>query len=309
MSPSGKAAPVRVGRRVIDISSPDKVLFPDVGVTKLELAEHYARVGSAMLPYVRDRPVTMHVFPSGLDARGVYIKKAPQHFPDWMPRVTVEKREGQTSMALITEAAAPVFLAGQNCITLHVWPARADDLRHPDRLIFDFDPPEGTSFDDVRAAALATGELLRELGLVPFAQTSGSRGLHVVAPVRRDVGFEEARAFAHAVGERLSASDDRLTVEFRIAKRGGRIYVDTTRNAYAQHSVAPFAVRAKPGAPVAMPLAWEELSDGSVTSSQQWTVRDVEARLADAGDPWKGMGRSARSLGKAAARLGVASGG
>lgn len=302
------SAPVRAGRRVIDVSSPDKVLFPDDGITKLDLAQHYARAGPLMLPHVRDRPITMHVFPGGLARPGVYIKKAPPHFPGWIPRVTVEKRDGQTSMALAREAAALVFLAGQNCITPHVWPARADDLRSPDRLIFDFDPPDGTDFADVRDAALATGDLLRAIGLVPFAQTSGSRGLHVIAPIRRGEPFEDARTFAHAVGERLAADDDRFTVEFRIAKRGGRIYVDTTRNAYAQHSVAPFAVRAKPGAPVAVPLRWEELSDGSVTSSRQWTLRTVADRLSDAGDPWQGIGRSARSLRKAAAKLGAGAG-
>jgi bifunctional non-homologous end joining protein LigD len=294
---------VRAGRRSIAISSPDKVLFPDSGVTKVELAEHYARVGPAMVPHVRDRPVTMHVFPGGLDASGVYIKKAPRHFPDWMPRVTVKKRDGETSMAMISEAAALVFLANQNCITPHVWPARADDLLRPDRLIFDFDPPEGTDFADVRAAARATGDLLRSVGLVPFVMTSGSRGVHVITPLRRDVAWEEARGFADAVGERLAEDDpEHLTTAFRIAKRGGRIYVDTTRNAYAQHGVAPYAVRAKPGAPVATPLRWEELSDSGL-SSGSWDIHTIVDRLESEGDPWKGMGRSARSLRKAAQAL------
>jgi len=297
------AAKVRAGRRAIDISSADKVMFPDVGVTKLELAEHYARVGKVMLPHVRDRPVTMHVFPGGLARPGVYIKKAPPHFPDWIPRVTVAKREGSTAMAVVDEAATLVFLANQNCITPHFWPARVDDLAKPDRLIFDFDPPEGTDFADIRAGARATGELLREVGLVPFAMTSGSRGLHVITPLRRDAGWDEARAFADAVGERVAADDpDHLTTAFRIAKRGGRIYVDTTRNAYAQHGVAPYAVRAKPGAPVATPLWWEELSDSSLVADS-WNIRTIGDRLADGGDPWKGMGRSARSVRKAARAL------
>jgi bifunctional non-homologous end joining protein LigD len=296
-------AKVRAGRRSVPISSPDKVLFPDAGVTKLDLAEHYARVGPVMVPHVRDRPVTMHVIPRGLDRPGVYIMKAPSHFPGWMPRVTVAKRDGETSMAMANESAALVFLAGQNCITPHVWPARADDLSKPDRLIFDFDPPEGTDFADVRAAARATGEILRSVGLVPFAMTSGSRGLHVIAPLRRAAGWDDARAFADAVGERLAADDpDHLTTAFRIAKRGGRIYVDTTRNAYAQHSVAPYAVRATPGAPVATPLRWEEL-DHACLSSQGWNVRTIGDRLDSGGDPWKGIGRSARALGKAAERL------
>ena len=304
MSPAASApAKVRAGRRQIAISSPDKVMFPDAGVTKLELAEHYARTGPVMLPHVRDRPVTMHVFPSGLGGPGIYIKKAPPHFPDWITRVTVAKKDGETSMALANDPATLVFLAGQNCITPHVWPARADDLSKPDRLIFDFDPPEGTNFADVRAAARATGDLLRDLGLAPFAMTSGSRGLHVIAPIRRDVGWDEARAFADAVGERLADDDsEHLTTAFRIAKRGGRIYVDTTRNAYAQHGVAPYAVRAKPGAPVATPLRWEELDDKRL-SSQSWNVRTIGERLDAEGDPWQGMSRNARSLKKPIARL------
>jgi bifunctional non-homologous end joining protein LigD len=291
---------VRAGRRSIAISHPDKVMFPGDGITKLELAEHYARVAPAMLPHVRDRPVTMHVFPSGVDGSGIYIKKAPSHFPDWIERVTVEKQGGTVDMAIANDAAALVFLANQNCVTPHVWPARSADLQHPDRLIFDFDPPGGTNFADVSAAARATGDLLRDVGLEPFAMTSGSRGLHVVAPIRRDAGWDAARSFARAAAERLvDAHPDKLTVEHRIAKRGGRIYVDITRNAYGQHSVAPYGVRAKPGAPVATPLRWDELNDPELRSNR-WTIRTIGDRLESEGDPWKGIGRNARSLAKAA---------
>ena len=294
---------VRAGRRKIAISHPDKVLFPDDGITKIDLARHYAEVAPAMVPHTRDRPVTMHVFPSGLDRDGIYIKKAPPHFPDWIGRVTVEKQGGTVDMALANDAATLVFLANQNCITPHVWPARADDLMRPDRVIFDFDPPEGTKFADIRAAARATGDLLRDLGLVPFAMTSGSRGLHVVAPLRREAGWEVVRAFAHDVGARIASEDSRrLTVEHRIAKRDGRIYVDTTRNNYAQHAVAPYAVRAKPGAPVATPLRWEELDDRKLAANR-WTIRTIGDRLASESDPWKGIGRHARSFPRAAERL------
>jgi bifunctional non-homologous end joining protein LigD len=294
---------VRAGRRSIDISHADKVLFPGEGVTKLDLARHYAAVAPAMVPHTRARPLTMHVFPRGIDGPGVYIKKAPSHFPDWIGRVTVDKQGGTVRMAIANDAAALVYLANQNCITPHVWPARADDLREPDRVIFDFDPPDGTDFADVRAAARATGDLLRDIGLAPFAMTSGSRGLHVVAPLRRSASWETVRAFAHAVGERLAEDDPkRLTVEHRIAKRGGRIYVDTTRNNYAQHAVAPYAVRAKPGAPVATPLAWDELDDAKLAANR-WTIHTIGDRLRSDGDPWKGIGRHARSFPNAAKRL------
>ena len=294
---------VRAGRRSITISHADKVLFPGDDVTKLDLARHYADVAPAMVPHTRERPVTLHVFPGGLDGPGIYIKKAPPHFPDWIGRVTVDKQGGTVDMALANDAATLVFLANQNCITPHVWPARADDLARPDRVILDFDPPEGTKFADIRAAARAAGDLLRDLGLVPFAMTSGSRGLHVVAPLRRDAGWETVRAFAHDVGVRLAADDPkRLTVEHRIANRGGRIYVDTTRNNYAQHAVAPYAVRAKPGAPVATPLHWDELKDRKL-ASDRWNIRTIADRLESEGDPWKGIGRHARSFPKAAERL------
>jgi bifunctional non-homologous end joining protein LigD len=296
---------VKVGRRSIPISSPDKLLFPDVGVTKIDLAKHYAKVGKLAIPHMKDRPLTLHVFPAGLKQDGIYIKKVPFHFPEWIDRHDIEKREGGTTkMAVANEPGTLVFLAGQNCITPHIWPAKVDDLEHPDRLIFDFDPPEGSDFADVREAAKATGEILRELGLSPYVMTSGSRGMHVIAPVRRDLDWKGARAFAHAVGDRVAETNpDKLTMEHRIAKRGGRIYVDTTRNAYGQHGVAPYAVRAKPAAPVATPLEWSELDDPGLTS-QSWTIKTIGERI-DAGDPWKGIGRAARSLKKAAGKLGV----
>ena len=259
-----------------------------------------------MVSHIKDRPLAMLVYPGGLERDGVFIKKVPFHFPAWIERIDVEKRGGgKTTMAMANEPATLVFLANQNCITPHVFPARADDLQQPDRLILDFDLPDGTDFAVVRKAALAAGDALREVGLAPFAMTTGSRGLHVIAPLRRDAGWEVARGLAHALGERLAADDpDHLTMEFHIAKRGGKIYIDTTRNAYAQHTVAPYSVRPKPGAPVATPLEWDELSDSSL-SAQSWTLRTIGKRLDDAGDPWKGMGRNARSLAKAAAKAGL----
>ena len=155
----------------------------------------------------------------------------------------------------------------------------------------------------MRAAARATGDLLRDSASSPYAMTSGSRGLHVIAPVRRDVEWKVARAFADAMGEQLAENDpDHLTVQHRIANSGGRIYVDTTRNDYAQHGVAPYAVRAKPGAPVATPLRWDELDDPNCPRSRGRS-RTIEDRLGE--DPWKGIGRSARSLRKAAEKLGA----
>jgi bifunctional non-homologous end joining protein LigD len=182
-------------------------------------------------------------------------------------------------------------------ITPHVWPARGDRPRQPDRLIFDFDP-SGPSFAEVRAAAREVGERLRDLGLAPYAMVSGSRGVHVVAPLRRGPSFSDAHGFARALAERMVADDPRrLTLTWKKAERGERIYVDVNRNAYAQHAVAPYAVRPRAGAPVAMPLRWEELSDRRLRPDR-WTVRTAAKRVEAEGDAWAGIGRHARALPK-----------
>ena len=281
--------------RDVRISNPDKVLFPEAGVTKRELAAHYERVAPAMLPHVRGRPLTIHAFPGGIGGEGFIMKSIPRHFPDWVARARLSKRDGTVTHVLADDAATLVYLAGQNAIALHVWPARADEPRRPDRLILDFDPSPGARFADVRAAARAAGERLRDAGLVPFALASGSRGVHVVAPLRRGPGFQDVHRFARALAEAMVADDRRLTLEWHVAERGTRIYVDVNRNAYAQHAIAPYAVRAREPAPVATPLRWEELSDRRLRPDR-WTVRTIGRRLEAEGDPWKGVGRRARAL-------------
>jgi bifunctional non-homologous end joining protein LigD len=277
------------------ISHPDKVLFPTSGLTKLDLARHYERVAPAMLPYVRGRPLAMQAFPNGIDQQGFFMKNVPRYFPDWVRRATVDKRGGTVTHVLVEDAATLVYLAGQNVVTPHVWLSRADEPRRPDRLIVDFDP-SGGGFADVRAAAREAGERLRDAGLVPYAMVTGSRGIHVVCPLRRGPGFSEVHGWARALAEAMVRDDPRrLTLEWRKADRGDRIYVDVNRIAYAQHAVAPWGVRARPAAPIAVPLHWEELSDRRL-KPDRWTVRDAAARLESDGDPWKGMARRARKL-------------
>ena len=287
---------VRAGRRTIEISSPDKIMFPAAGVTKLELAEYYAAIGPTMVPWVRDRPITIHSFPRGIEGEGIYIKSAPKHFPDWIERATIPKRGGTVTHVLANEPATLVYLAGQNCITPHIHLSKADKPHLPDRVIFDLDPPEGSSFADVRAAARDLGELLRDRGYATYAMVTGSKGVHVVVPIRREHDFENVYRWAKAIGEEVAAeSPDKLTLEFLKANREGRIYVDVRRNAYAQHAVAPYAVRPRESAPVAMPIEWDELSDRKL-DPQGWTVRTAPARLEEQGDAWKGMTRRAKAL-------------
>jgi bifunctional non-homologous end joining protein LigD len=275
------------------ISHPDKVLFPQAGITKQDLADHYERVAPVMLPYVRGRPLALQGFPGGVDAPGFFMKAVPRHFPDWVHRVTVAKRGGKITHVVADDARTLVYLAGQNVVTVHTWLSRADEPRRPDRLIIDLDP-SGARFADVRAAAREAGERLRDAGLVPFAMTTGSRGIHVVCPLRRDPTFGDVHRFARGLAEAMVRDDPaRLTLEWHKAERGDKIYLDVNRIAYAQHAVAPYSVRPRPTAPVAVPLRWEELSDRRL-DPQRWTIKTLPRRLGD-GDPWRGMSRRARS--------------
>lgn len=276
------------------ISHPDKVLFPRARVTKLDLARHYERVAPAMLPHVAGRPLALQAFPDGVERPGFFMKAVPRHFPDWVHRVTVAKRGGTVTHAVADNTATLVYLAGQNVVTPHVWLSRGDEPRRPDRLIVDLDP-SGGSFAAVRAAARAAGARLRDAGLVPYAMVTGSRGIHVACPLRRGPTFGEVHRFARALAEEMVADDRHLTLEWRRSDRGERIYVDVNRNAYAQHAVSPYAVRARATAPVAMPLRWEELSERRLRPDR-WTVRDASDRVAAEGDAWRGIGRRARGL-------------
>jgi bifunctional non-homologous end joining protein LigD len=253
-----------------------------------------------MVRHVRDRPVAMQAFPGGIDAPGHYMKDRPRHFPEWIPDVEVPKRRGSLRHILIREPATLVYLAGQNVITPHVWMSRADRVREPDRIVFDLDPSTH-KFAEVRAAARATGELLRELGLAPHAMVTGSRGIHVTIPIK-PVPFEEAFEFAKAVAVRLADEHPKkLTTEFHKAKRGDRIFVDVLRNRYAQHAVPPYAVRPRPKAPVAAPLHWEELSDPKL-KPDKWTIASMPKRLEEQ-DAWHGISGRARSVSSARRRL------
>jgi bifunctional non-homologous end joining protein LigD len=291
------AEEIQVGRKRVPISSPGKVLFPRIGLTKLDLARHYERVAEAMLPYVRDRPLAVQAFPKGIEEHGFFMKAVPDYFPAWVERVTVPKKGGTVTHPLANDAATLVYLAGQNVVTLHTWLSRAGEPRNPDRLIVDFDPSRSSGgFADVRAAARDAGARLRDLGLATYAMVTGSRGIHVVCPLRPGPSFSDVHGFTRALAERMVEDNPgKLTLEWHKAERGDRIYVDVNRIAYAQHAVAPYGVRAREKAPVAMPIHWEELSDRAL-KPDRWTVKNAGARLDSEGDPWKGMMRRARKL-------------
>jgi bifunctional non-homologous end joining protein LigD len=287
--------------REFELSHPDKVLFPQAKVTKAGLVDYYRRVAEVMVPHLAGRPLTLERHPDGVSGPSFYQKEVPDYFPDWVARAEVATKEGgQLHQVLCEDEATLVYLATQACITLHPWLSRADQPRHPDRLIFDLDP-SGDDFGVVRSTARALRDLVGELSLEAFVQTTGSRGLHIVVPIERQYEFNEVRAFARDVATKLvRGAPSERTLEQSKSKRGRRVYVDIMRNGYSQSAAAAYSVRARPGAPVATPIEWDEL--GSV-GPDSYTLSSVPRRMAQRADPWAGMAGRARPLGPAPERL------
>ena len=295
---------ITIGGIKVPLSHPDKVLFPGDGVTKADLARYYADVADRMLPWLGDRPITMVRYPDGLNGQRFFQKNAPSYFPAWIRRVRVGKEGGEVEHVLCDKPATLVYLANQACIEIHAFLSRVDKLGAPDQMVFDFDPPDGERFGDVRRAALWARDLLDgELGLTSFVRTSGGRGLHVHVALNRRAEFEEVREFAHHAAEMLARRHpDAITVEQRKDKRGSRIYADVMRNAYAQTVTASYGVRARPGAPVATPLSWAEVEDDGLAPGR-FTIATIRARLDGGTDPWADFAESRHGLGQAAKRL------
>ena len=283
----------------VEISNPDKILFPTDGYTKKDLAEYYEAVAPAMIPHVKNRPLMLHRFPNGLGKEGWIQQEVGKHFPDWIARVTTPKSTGQVTHPMANDKDSLIYLANQAAITIHEWLSRADKLFYPDLFVVDLDPSPENSFADVKKIARATRTLLEEVGLPTFLKTSGSKGLHIVVPLKRLDTFEDVGAFGGAFAEVLNAREPALTtLEFYKAKRGARIFLDVHRNQYAQHVVAPYAVRALPGGPVSAPIDWDELSSRTLTA-QTFTLSTMPRRLEKEGDLWKGIKARAVTLGRA----------
>ena len=284
------------------ITHPDKVLFPEDGITKGELAAYYKGIAPSMLPHISGRPITMERFHRGIAAPGFFQKDVSKGFPSWLERIEVPKKGGTVHHPVVYDARALLWLANQNSITPHVWISRAPDLPHPDICVFDLDPSQDQP-DHLREAALALRDLLAEFNLKSWVKTSGSKGFHIAVPLLREQTYEDVEAFAHRIGRLLvSRYPSRLTQEFSKADRGERILIDTGRNAYSATFAAAYAVRPKPGAPVSAPCKWSEIECGAV-GPQTFTLRTMQKRVSEEGELWKEMLTEGQSLKSAIERL------
>ncbi len=279
------------------ITHPEKIMFPDDGITKGDLAAYYETMAPVILPHIKGRPLTMERYPAGIGKKGFWQKDVSKGFPDWLERVKVPKKDGSLHHPVITDEKSLMWVTNQNTITQHVWISRVPDLYYPDICVFDLDP----STDDaaaVRQAALGLRDLLDELGLPSWVKTSGSKGFHIVVPLDGKSKMDDVARFANQVGRVfVSLAPDHLTQEFSKVDRRGRIYIDTGRNGYSATFAAAYTVRAKRGAPVSAPCTWEEIEEGKVDPGT-FTLKNMPARIKKAGDLWADMLRKKRSLTK-----------
>lgn len=287
---------LRMGKYSIALSHLDKKMYPEAGITKKDVIHYYRKIAPTMLGHIKERPLVMHRFPDGIRGEDFYQKAVPDYFPDWIKRKKVPLKGGGSEYLVVAKKAADlVFLANQACLVPHVWLSREDDVEKPDKMIFDLDP-SGDDFGEVKFAALELKKVLEVRGLTAFVMTTGSKGLHVTVPIKPDQSFDRVRAFAEKLAENLVEEfPKRLTTASRKQKRRGRLLLDFMRNAYGQTSVAPYALRALPEAPVATPLDWEELKS-SCLNPRSYTIKNIFRRLGQKQDPWHDMFRNRKKL-------------
>jgi bifunctional non-homologous end joining protein LigD len=284
------------------ITHPEKILFPDDGITKGDLAAYYEAVAQTLIPHLRGRPITMERYPAGIGKKGFWQKDVSKGFPEWLQRVEVPKKDGVVHHPIVTDVRSLLWVTNQNTITQHVWTSRVPNLDYPDICVFDLDPSQENPAD-LRAAAIGLRDLLTELGLTSWIKTSGSKGFHIVVPIDGKTEMGHVARFAHTVGRLfVSRAPDHLTQEFSKVDRRGRIYVDTGRNDYSATFAAAYTVRAKKGAPVSAPCTWDEVEDGHAGPAT-FTLRNMPGRIQKIGDVWADLRKRGYSLKRPSEKL------
>lgn len=297
---------IKIGRYAVQITHPDKILFGTSGLTKKDLIDYYHAIAPIMMPHLNDRPISMQRFPQGITHEGFYQKDASDYFPQWITRAPIAKAEGDTvDYVVIDKPATLIYLANQNCITPHVWLSKTDNLNTPDRMIFDLDPAEKLTFTTIQDVAQKLKAILDDLQLPSFYMLTGSRGAHMIVPLKRVHTFDETRAFARDVATVLAQKFPKLvTIDVRKTKRGKRVFVDWLRNGFGTTAVAAYAVRAQENAPIAIPVTWKELLSPAMTS-QKYTIKNAMKHINKGGDIWSDMNKYAVSLTKSRKKLDV----
>jgi len=284
-----------------DLSNPDRVYYPEAGITKQAYADYLAAVCEAMLPHVARRPLSLVRCPGGVEQDCFFQKHHAKGMPDGFKPVTIAEKSGDTEPYVYLDDIEGLKSCAQfGALELHPWGARIDDVEHPERIIFDLDPDEGLDFADVKAAAKDIKDLLESAGLSPYAMLTGGKGVHVIAPLEPKADWDGVKAFCRGLAKALAANQpDRYTAQMSKARRKGRVFIDWLRNQRGQTSVAPYSARARKGAPTATPIRWDELAGAS--SGADYTVESLPRRLASLNaDPWAGYFDDATPLSQGA---------
>jgi len=279
------------GELTVACTNVDRVVFPTDGITKGELLAYYRDVADLMVPELRGRPLSVVRYTKGIDKGGFFQKHYQKHFPAWLDRVSAGSKT-RVDYPIVDDAAGVVYMANQGAIEFHIWTSRKDALDRPDMLVFDLDPPDGRPDDRftlVRRTARLVRELFEQLGLPAFVKLTGSKGMHVIAPLDDTATFSETAALGTQIGALLCRRHpDILTMEFYKKDRKGRLFVDLMRNAPGATLVAPYSLRGKPGAPLSAPIDWSEVEDAAL-AADGIRLRDLRARLDGRGDPWRDL--------------------
>jgi len=292
---------VRGKRSRIMITHPDKVLFPKSKISKAQMGDYYRVIAKRMIPLIKDRPISLKRFPQGIKRPG-FFQKNVEKFPNFIDTTRVKKVQSTgISMVIGNKVDTLVYLANLDTIDFHIWLSKKDKPTIPDRIIFDLDPPKGR-FDLAKQVAFMLKEFIeKELKLSTYVMTTGSKGLHVVIPIKREKNFDITRKFARKVADKLAKENPKLiTTQQRKQKRKNRIYIDCMRNGYAQTAIAPYSLRSIEKAPIAMPISWMDLK--KISSAQVATLNNVKTYLRKA-NPWHDIDRKAKSITQAENKL------
>lgn len=295
---------IKLDGREISLSNLDKIYFPEDNITKGMLVGYYKKIAPHLLPYIKDRPLTMQRYPEGIHGESFFQKNVSDYFPEWIKTIYIPKEDGGgTNYVLAQDTATLVYLANQGCITSHMWLSTIQKLNHPNVIVFDLDPSgQHVDFPYIIQVAKALKLIIEHLGLTAWVMTTGSRGLHIRIPIKPEYTFTEVRAFARDIANIIIAHDpEHITLETRKEKRGEKLLLDILRNGFGATAVVPYAVRARPGAPVATPLTWQELDQ--IPASDYFTMATIFNRLEKNGDPMHNMHRYARSIKPALEKL------
>ncbi|MHA6804608.1 non-homologous end-joining DNA ligase [Salinifilum ghardaiensis] len=290
---SAKNETLEVEGRQFELSNSDKLLYPDDGCSKRDVVEYFRGVAPTMVPHLRGRPLTLRRFPDGIGAKGFFQKEASAHFPEWMRVEPVPQASGGAPVhhVVCDDAASLVYLATQACLEFHVFLSTMDDLDAPVVAVVDLDPPADAGLPELRSITTGMCDRFRDAGLAPHVQATGGKGFHVTAPLTGEASFDEVREQIREMADAAAREDpERLTTKHRKDERGDRVFLDTNRNAYGQTVIAPYSLRARPGAPAATPL---DLAEVPGATPNGYGLRNVHRRLAQKRDPWARLSGSA----------------